>query len=190
VSLGLGGTGESSFPAPTAMQKMKTKGVPGSQSSQSFEELLQNASAKSGSNDISRSVLGDAGRPQGDTRDERLKKVSEKIEGMFMNMMVEEMRETVPETSIAGDSPGKKMFQARLDRKYAKTMAKSKDFGIAEAIYEQFTGKSASDVDFSERSGEAGKDSDSDSSGNKSSTRSSGGNLSRSQTPRAAFGGL
>lgn len=190
MSMGISGAGGGAIPTPSAVQQMKARGA----SNDSFENLIEQANNKAGSNDIAKSFLGDTGQAEGDSRKEKLKNTAEKMEGMFVNMMMKEMRETVPEFSLGGkESQGKKMFQARLDRKYAEKMANSKDLGIANAVYEQFTGES---MDEMESSGESTNDSglEMESSGedqleNLSSENNRFSKLP-STTPRSAFGGL
>lgn len=190
MSMGISGAGGGAIPTPTAVQQMKARGA----STDSFDSLIEKTRNKAGSNDIAKSFLGDTGKAEGDTRKEKLKNTAEKMEGMFVNMMMKEMRETVPEFSVGGEqSQGKKMFQARLDRKYAEKMAESKDLGIASAVYEQFTGESMDELestdDSQNDSGLEMESSDEDQLENLSADDNRFSKLS-STTPRSAFGGL
>lgn len=61
----------------------------------------------------------------------------QEMERMFITVMLKEMRRTVPEESLFGESPGKKIFEEMLDEVFAEKMAESGQLGIAKAIKEQ-----------------------------------------------------
>lgn len=61
----------------------------------------------------------------------------QEMERMFLTVMLKEMRRTVPEEGLFGESPGKKIFEEMLDEVFASKMAESGQFGIAKAIKEQ-----------------------------------------------------
>lgn len=72
-------------------------------------------------------------------RSEKLMEVANKVEGMFIGMMMKRMRKTVMETKGAFDGgPGEKMFREQLDQKYSKQIAQSRRFGLAEQLYNQY----------------------------------------------------
>ncbi|MFB6344861.1 MAG: rod-binding protein [bacterium] len=72
--------------------------------------------------------------------DKELKDAAEKVEGYMISFMVKQMRKTVKRTEgLFKRGQAEKIFQSRLDDKLANNMAKSKDFGIAEAVYNQFS---------------------------------------------------
>ena len=105
----------------------------------SFKELLESNDPSTVDNSITKSFInkdqGDAGK----TQQEKLKETAEEMEGLFLNILVKRMRETVPDSGYIERSEAEKMFQKQLDKRYAQDMAKNKDLGIAEAIYEQFS---------------------------------------------------
>jgi len=69
-----------------------------------------------------------------------LMKAANKVEGFFISFMMKKMRDTVKHTEgLFKRGQAEKMFQSRLDNKYADKIAKSKDFGLAEAVYDQFS---------------------------------------------------
>ena len=57
-------------------------------------------------------------------------KVAEQFEGMFLHMMLKEMRKTVPE-SVFFDSPSMKLFQDMQDQQVALDLAKEGPLGLA-----------------------------------------------------------
>lgn len=88
-------------------------------------------------------ALGDQskGNESGESSfDKELKDAAEKVEGYMISFMVKQMRKTVKRTEGLFDrGQAEKIFQSRLDDKLSNEMANSKDFGIAEAVYNQFS---------------------------------------------------
>ena len=52
--------------------------------------------------------------------DEQLKKAAKDFETMFMNLVVKEMRESVPDSDVFGDDGKARFFQGMLDEEYTK----------------------------------------------------------------------
>ncbi len=74
-----------------------------------------------------------------DSEKQRLKEAANKMEGVLLNVMVKQMRETVNQSDLFQGGRAGKIFQERLDRRYAQTMAQKHEFWIAEAIYRQLS---------------------------------------------------
>jgi Rod binding domain-containing protein len=73
-------------------------------------------------------------------KNEELMEAANKVEGFFISFMMKQMRNTVKKTEgLFKRGQAEKMFQSRLDNKYADKIAKSKDFGLAESVYDQFS---------------------------------------------------
>jgi hypothetical protein len=73
-------------------------------------------------------------------KDQELMKAANKVEGYFISFMMKKMRDTVKHTEgLFERGQAEKMFQSRLDNKYANKIAKSKNFGLAEAVYNQYS---------------------------------------------------
>jgi len=72
-----------------------------------------------------------------------LREAAEGLEGLFVNMLVKQMRSTVPDNKLLDGGHGGKMFREKLDQKYSNLIARQKNFGIAGAIYDQFVGQIA-----------------------------------------------
>ena len=72
-----------------------------------------------------------------DKRDKELKKACEGFEAMFLNMMYRQMRATVPENTLFGESNALKIFQDMRDDELMKNVAAGGGIGIADMMYKQ-----------------------------------------------------
>ena len=69
---------------------------------------------------------------------DNLHQAATQFEGVFLQMVMSSMRETVPQSSIFGDDSGAtKMWQSMLDDEYSQSMAKSGTFGLASQLERQ-----------------------------------------------------
>lgn len=66
-------------------------------------------------------------------QDKAVDKVAEQFEGMFIHMMLKEMRKTVPE-SVFFDSPSMKLYQDMQDQQVALDLAKEGPLGLASIL--------------------------------------------------------
>jgi len=82
-------------------------------------------------------VLGERGRESGVTEDEKMMNVCYEMESLFIGIMLKSMRNTVQESDFFGQSLANDIFRDMLYDEYAKTMARSDQFGIARQIYDQ-----------------------------------------------------
>ncbi len=62
---------------------------------------------------------------------------SKQFEAFFLNMLLAEMRKTVPENDFFGDQRAEKLFQSMLDQEIADHAVKSQSLGLAKMIYDQ-----------------------------------------------------
>lgn len=84
-------------------------------------------------------------KKSGDTTE--LRKATDELEAIFINMMMKSMRSTITETEgIFKKSESEKMFQEMLDEEYANSMAASGGIGISDMIFKQFEQSMAYDV--------------------------------------------
>ena len=65
-----------------------------------------------------------------------LREAAEQFEGLFIQQMLAAMRKTVPEDGLFGSSE-EGTFRALADQQLAQDLAKSGDFGIANALVRQ-----------------------------------------------------
>lgn len=71
--------------------------------------------------------------------DQDLRKAAKEFEAMFLNLVMKQMRETVPENDLFGDSSKTKVFQGMLDEEYSKMAGETKNYGLAEMIYKNLS---------------------------------------------------
>jgi flagellar protein FlgJ len=69
--------------------------------------------------------------------DASLKTAAKQFEGVFLNMMLKSMRDTVPQDG-PGNSQQTKMFQGMLDEQYASALSQGRGLGLADMIVRQF----------------------------------------------------
>lgn len=75
-----------------------------------------------------------------DTKDdEKLKETCQEFESMFVNLMLKEMRKTIPESDFMPQSFATQTFEEMYDEEIAKSVSKGKGIGIADAMYRQMS---------------------------------------------------
>ena len=78
-----------------------------------------------------------AGRPTDKAGNEALETVSRQFESLLLNMMIKEMRATVPESGLFPASMSKDIFTSMLDEQYADRMAESGGIGLKRMLMDQ-----------------------------------------------------
>lgn len=63
--------------------------------------------------------------------------VAQQFEGVFVGMVLKEMRSTIAKDTFFGDSPTTDMFNSMLDDQRAQSMAQTGSFGIAKMVEAQ-----------------------------------------------------
>jgi flagellar protein FlgJ len=76
-----------------------------------------------------------------DGPDEELKRVTQQFEALLLNMMIREMRETIPDATLFPDSMEKEIFTGMLDEKIAERFAERGGIGISRMLFDQLKGK-------------------------------------------------
>ena len=66
----------------------------------------------------------------------KLREACEGFEAMFLDIMFKEMRNTVPENTLFGQSHGEKIWHQMLDTELMQNVAKSGGVGIADMMYD------------------------------------------------------
>lgn len=74
-----------------------------------------------------------------DKQDKALKEACKGFEAMFLSMMYKQMRATVPEDKLFGESNGQKIFQDMRDSELMKNVAESGGVGLADMMYRQLS---------------------------------------------------
>ena len=74
---------------------------------------------------------------QAAAQDKKLRDACAGFEEMFMEIMYKQMRETVPEDSLFGNSNANKIFESMRDSELMKQAAASGGVGLADMLYKQ-----------------------------------------------------
>ncbi len=72
-------------------------------------------------------------------RKEGWKQVGQQFEALFIQTMFEQMRNTVPEDGILGDSFSSDLYEEMLDKQVAREAAREMDLGLARSLYEDYS---------------------------------------------------
>ena len=72
-----------------------------------------------------------------DKKLEELKNVSNQFESIFINQVLKQARQGKIADGIL-DSDAEKTFNTMIDQEYSKILSEKSNFGIAEAIFDQF----------------------------------------------------
>ena len=80
-------------------------------------------------------VSGSAG-----TKDVKLRKAAQQMEGAFVEQMYKSMRETVPTDGMFDGGSGEEMFTGLLDQHVASDTPMKWQHGLSESIYRQMRG--------------------------------------------------
>src|SRR3954466_13131130 len=65
---------------------------------------------------------------------QKLKKISQDFEGLFVGMMMKSMRETIGKDKLTGGGHGDDVYRSMLDQEYAAVAVKRGGFGLAKQI--------------------------------------------------------
>lgn len=84
-----------------------------------------------------------AGAQPKDLAREKIKKLSQEFESIFLNLMLSAMRKSVPKSELMDGGNGEEIFRSMLDQEYAKSMAQRDMTGLARAIEASLIGKPA-----------------------------------------------
>ncbi len=68
-----------------------------------------------------------------------MKEACDNFEALFIKIMLDSMKATVPERSLFGKNQGEEYFEDMLYDEYAKSMSQTDSFGISDAMYRQMT---------------------------------------------------
>lgn len=74
------------------------------------------------------------------SRDAKLRKASQQLEGAFVQQMYKSMRETIPEGGMFDGGSGEQMFTGMMDERVAADTPLKWQHGLSEAIYRQMRG--------------------------------------------------
>jgi flagellar protein FlgJ len=72
--------------------------------------------------------------------DAELESASREFESLLLNMMIREMRATVPESALFPETMAEEIFSSMLDEKIAGEMAENGGIGISRMVFNQLGG--------------------------------------------------
>ncbi len=71
-----------------------------------------------------------------DAEAKKLREACQGFEAMFLDIVFKEMRNTVPENTLFGESQGEKIWHSMLDTELMQNVAKGGGVGIADMMYD------------------------------------------------------
>lgn len=89
--------------------------------------------------------------------DKELKEACKGFEGMFLGMMYKQMRATVPENTLFGESNGQKIFRDMYDQKLMDNIAEGGGIGLADMLYRQLAPQVSAQAEAQAKAGNSGK---------------------------------
>jgi len=69
--------------------------------------------------------------------DEKIKKACTEFESLFINLLLKEMRATVPKTGVISGGKAEEYYTSLLDNEFAKKIASGRGVGLSSLLYEQ-----------------------------------------------------
>ena len=72
---------------------------------------------------------------------EKLMEVCKDFESIFLNMMLKQMRRTIPESDLVEKSFAREMYESMQDEELAKEMSRGQGIGLAQELYKQLSRK-------------------------------------------------
>ena len=69
-----------------------------------------------------------------DKQRQKLKKISQDFEGLFIGMMMKSMRETIGKDKLTGGGHGEEVYRSMLDQEYTAAAVKRGGLGLAKQI--------------------------------------------------------
>lgn len=74
---------------------------------------------------------------QATNRQETLKNACRDFESLFVNYMLKQMRQTVPQDGLFGGGQAEKMYTSMMDTEVAKEISRQRGLGLAPMMYHQ-----------------------------------------------------
>ncbi len=86
-------------------------------------------------------MQNEAGQPLSEKKDGELKKACQDFEAMFINMILKEMRKSVPKQGMLHGGMQEEMYVSMFDQKMAEKIASGRGIGLWQNLYEELAGK-------------------------------------------------
>ena len=132
-------------------QQATDKGAKAVEDAQNFADELKRASEYVARPRVQATDPTGKMTPEQLAYDKKLREACQGFEAMFLNIMYKEMRNTVPENSLFGDSNADKILQDMRDTEMVNQMAKAGGVGLADVIYRQLTLEDKAKADWTQR---------------------------------------
>lgn len=71
--------------------------------------------------------------------DKKLRDTCKEMEAVFLNILMSEMRKTVPKSSLTENSSGEEIMKSMLDSELTKNMSQAGGIGLADMMYRQLS---------------------------------------------------
>ena len=71
--------------------------------------------------------------------DKELEHVCRDFESLFVNYLMQKMRDTIPENSLFGGGQAEKIYTSMLDSEVAKSVSQHRGIGLAALMYAQMS---------------------------------------------------
>ena len=102
-----------------------------------FSKQLQSAQQSLQSAEKSSGTSAGTAAAQAALKDKKLREACQGFEAMFLNLMYTQMRETVPENTLFGDSNADKIMQSMRDTEMMNQASKAGGMGLGDMLYNQ-----------------------------------------------------
>ncbi|MBP2637688.1 MAG: flagellar rod assembly protein/muramidase FlgJ [Firmicutes bacterium] len=122
-----------------------------------FADRLEKAVQASQVSASQAKAKGNAASAATAAEDAKLKATCQEMEAVFLNLMLKQMRETVPKGTLLGNTQAEQTFRSMLDTELTKNMAKAGGMGLADMIYRQMTKTAAAVTTVATDKGQASK---------------------------------
>ncbi len=83
-------------------------------------------------------------------QDAKLKAACTEMEALFLNILLTEMRKTVPKDGLTGGGSQEEIVRSLLDGEMTKNMAQAGGAGLADMLYRQLSQPGAASIDKSQ----------------------------------------
>lgn len=81
--------------------------------------------------------------PTGGHRAEKLEQACKDFESIFVDFMLQQMRQTVPQNELFGGGQAEQLYTSMLDSELAKSISNQRGLGLASELYRQLVTVSA-----------------------------------------------
>ncbi len=88
--------------------------------------------------DFAKLLEAEGEKLKNDKDDKKLRQTCQELEAVFLEMMMKEMRNTVPKSGMM-DMRNQELFQSMLDTELTRDMAKAGGIGLADMMYRQLS---------------------------------------------------